>query len=249
MGRWLDKDYWRKIGLLKENFAGEKIPSAAGLLFILFSVISWSGYSLLLKTHAPQRLIFLITIIGAISLLDDMVGTKENQGFSGHFRLLLKGRLTTGALKAIVSFLAVVMIIEGRNNRTEFFLDAGLILLMTNFINLLDLRPGRALKVFILLAVLITITVPPTFFYIGPALLLALPYLPYELKQKVMLGDTGANFLGALLGYTMSRTLPAGDKLVIILVLFLLTILSERYSYSRIIEANPFLKWLDQLGR
>ncbi len=74
-----------------------------------------------------------------------------------------------------------------------------------------------------------------------------------------MLGDAGANALGALLGYVIFVGLaPAasagmGPALAILGVvaglLLLVNGLSERYSYSELIERNALLRWLDRLGR
>jgi hypothetical protein len=63
-----------------------------------------------------------------------------------------------------------------------------------------------------------------------------------------MLGDAGANGLGALLGLALLQHAPQrrGTALG---VLAALTLASEVVSYSRVIDAVPPLRWVDRAGR
>ena len=63
-----------------------------------------------------------------------------------------------------------------------------------------------------------------------------------------MLGDCGANALGAGLGTAAagsSRTV----RLAVLIVVVALNLVSERYSFTALIEANPLLRRIDRLGR
>ena len=137
-------------------------------------------------------------------------------------------------------------------------INAGLIAGGANLLNLFDLRPGRAIKVAIGSAALIAAggalangaagrasgaaaVAAPT----GAALAL----LPEDLGERAMLGDAGANALGAMLGAAAAQVLPRSARLCLLTGIVALTVASERVSFTRVIEATPALRWLDMLGR
>jgi hypothetical protein len=64
-----------------------------------------------------------------------------------------------------------------------------------------------------------------------------------------MLGDAGANALGAMLGAAAAQTLPRSARLCLLTGIVALTVASEKVSFTRVIEATPPLRWLDMLGR
>ena len=64
-----------------------------------------------------------------------------------------------------------------------------------------------------------------------------------------MLGDTGANLLGGVLGLMAVFTLGRGARTVVLIALVALNLASEFVSYSRVIERVPPLRWVDRLGR
>ena len=64
-----------------------------------------------------------------------------------------------------------------------------------------------------------------------------------------MLGDTGANALGAAVGLGAVLTLGRPARLGVLIALVALNVASERVSFSRVIDATPPLRWFDRLGR
>ena len=85
--------------------------------------------------------------------------------------------------------------LRGRGIDTgEYLLATALLVLATNLFNLLDLRPGRSAKALILLGAGVTIgtrDVHPLWtlgLFIGPVLV----FLPLDLRERAMLGDTGS---------------------------------------------------------
>jgi UDP-GlcNAc:undecaprenyl-phosphate/decaprenyl-phosphate GlcNAc-1-phosphate transferase len=64
-----------------------------------------------------------------------------------------------------------------------------------------------------------------------------------------MLGDAGANALGAMLGAAAAATLPRPARAAVLAVIIGLTAASEVVSFTRVIERTPALRWLDMLGR
>ena len=64
-----------------------------------------------------------------------------------------------------------------------------------------------------------------------------------------MLGDTGANAAGALVGLALVERFGLRGRLVVLGVTAGLTVLSERVSFSRVIDDTPVLRRLDRWGR
>lgn len=117
-----------------------------------------------------------------------------------------------------------------------------------NLANLFDLRPGRALKVGVLTALPLVLTGPGS---PGAAVTLgsSVALLPDDLAGHSMLGDTGANPLGAVLGLALVQRQGPVARTVSLAVITALTLASERVSFTRVIEATPLLRALDEAGR
>jgi hypothetical protein len=167
-----------------------------------------------------------VAAVAAIGLADDLWSGPE-RGFRAHLR---SGR-TTGVLK-LIGIPTIGLIATRRIS------GALLVGLAANTLNQLDTRPGRALKAYIAAAV-------PLDAPVGIAVLL----LPYDLREMAMLGDSGSNALGALLGLNSVERFTGRGRWVAIGALAGLTILGERTSIGRLIERTPGLAWVDSLGR
>jgi hypothetical protein len=134
---------------------------------------------------------------------------------------------------------------------SEYLVGVGLLALATNLFNLLDLRPGRAGKAFVVFGVVLTLGSWDTYalealgLFIGPALVL----LPYDLRERAMLGDTGSNVLGAVAGLWLIVALGPTGEAIALGVLALLTLYGEFRSISALVERNPILRRLDSIGR
>ena len=115
-------------------------------------------------------------------------------------------------------------------------------------INLVDLRPGRAGKAFVLLGIVLT-AFRPEARWIAPLAAAVVGYLPWDLRGEVMMGDTGANPLGAVLGFACWSSLTGPPRIAVIAALLALNAAAERISFSQFIACHPFLDWLDKLGR
>jgi hypothetical protein len=72
--------------------------------------------------------------------------------------------------------------------------------------------------------------------------------LPADLRGESMLGDTGANPLGAAVGLAAAQALGARGRVLALAVVTGLTLASERVSFSRVIEAHPLLDAVDRWG-
>ncbi|MGV9539644.1 hypothetical protein ACWDR9_39120, partial [Streptosporangium sandarakinum] len=73
--------------------------------------------------------------------------------------------------------------------------------------------------------------------------------LPEDLGERAMLGDAGANALGALLGLAAAVTLGRPGRLAALGTVAALTAASEKVSFTKVIAGNPVLNRIDMLGR
>jgi hypothetical protein len=77
----------------------------------------------------------------------------------------------------------------------------------------------------------------------------ALALLPEDLGERAMLGDAGANALGAMLGVAAAASLGRPARIAVLAAITGLTAASEVVSFTKVIERTPALRWLDMLGR
>ncbi len=190
---------------------------------------------------------------GAFGALDDLAGDGSSKGLRGHLGAALHGEVTTGAVKIVglgVTGLAAASLAD-HDDPTRSALDSlvgGAVVAGTaNLANLLDLRPGRALKATVLAS--LPLLPGPGGAYAAAAAGAALGVLRPDLEGRAMLGDTGANAAGALVGTALVRRTGRRGRLVALAVLTGLTLASERVSFTRVIEATPGLRELDAWGR
>lgn len=242
--------------LLRENYKGEMIPFPGGIVLALVIIIGVAPGLALNAFSLAQGSIFLFIVLvsSLVGLVDDFMGDSVSKGFKGHFiKLLEDGELTTGAVKAIFGGLGALAagfaLVEG--NPLWGIVNGVLIALTMNTINLLDLRPGRACKGFLFGFGLLILLIPdrsslPLFMSILGALFI---YMPWDLKARVMMGDTGSNLLGGLLGFYLAQGATRGLKVLAILVLTGLMIFTENRSLTHVIEGNRLLNLIDRAGR
>lgn len=199
-----------------------------------------------------------VTGAGAFGVVDDLVGDGEQKGLRGHLGQLARGRVTTGGLKVIgiggTALLAAASALprqpeQRRGGRVADVVAAGaLIAGSANLVNLLDLRPGRALKAVLLVA---PVAAPRG----GGSVLAAAvsgaagTLLPRDLAEETMLGDTGANAAGAVLGTAVVARAGRRTRILALAGVIAATLASERWSFTQVIESTPGLRELDAFGR
>jgi UDP-GlcNAc:undecaprenyl-phosphate/decaprenyl-phosphate GlcNAc-1-phosphate transferase len=190
-------------------------------------------------------------------VLDDLSGSGKRRGLKGHLGALRHGEVTTGTVKLAglaATGLAGGLLLGGR--RSDVVLNAGLIAGGANLLNLFDLRPGRAIKVATLSAGLIAaggaVTGPDRsagLAAVAAPLGAGLALLADDLGERAMLGDAGANALGAMLGAAAAQALPRPARAGLLAGIVALTVASERVSFTKVIERTPALRRLDLIGR
>jgi hypothetical protein len=190
-------------------------------------------------------------LVFAAGFLDDLVGAGP-RGVRNHVRALADGRVTTGLLKAVVAFGAAVVIVALEPARPATVRLAGIVLIAgsANVWNGLDVRPGRALKAFLPAALAFLLFGE---LWLAPAVLglfvAALVVLPLDLGERAMLGDGGANLLGAAAGLGLYLVLPGWGVVVAAALAVALNVTAETITLSRTIDAVAPLRWVDRLGR
>jgi UDP-N-acetylmuramyl pentapeptide phosphotransferase/UDP-N-acetylglucosamine-1-phosphate transferase len=200
----------------------------------------------------------------AFGALDDLVDDSARKGLRGHLGAACRGEVTTGTIKvlglAATGLVSAEMIDRSRGSSgvVSTLVGGAVIAGSANIANLLDLRPGRALKVVVLLATPIaasaamtdldtaSVTATAT---AGAAAGAAIGALADDLAGRSMLGDTGANSAGALLGSALVARCGLHGRLLGLAVVTALTLVSERVSFTKVIESTPGLRELDALGR
>lgn len=235
---------------LRTNHRGEAVTLLEGPAFVAGAVTAVA-----VAPGVPARMrvaaVFAGTAAGALGAYDDLAGSGDSRGFKGHLVALARGEVTTGAVKILgigaAGLAAAALAGTGRrpSTRADLLINGALVAGGANLLNLFDLRPGRAIKVGALAALPGTlsgsaVTAAP----FGAAVAL----LPEDLGERAMLGDAGANALGALLGLSAAH-LPRPVRLGLLTGVVALNAASEFVSFTKVIQATPALRWLDQLGR
>ncbi len=240
---------------VRSNYRNKIIPAIGGIVFIPILLVSVT-FLILQQTIQYQeyiRYLFIICCMGIIGLLDDLIGEKNIKGIRNHVMSFFRGKLTTGFIKASTgALLAIVISYTESGNAIEAIVNFLTVVLSTNTLNLLDLRPGRSTKIMIVAAVPLIFFNLSQIYRILPLIILlssAIIYLYYDLNEKCMLGDVGSNIYGITLGYYCVQLLNNDIKIVIILLLAFLNILAEKKSLTEIIRNNKVLSYIDNIGR
>jgi len=180
---------------------------------------------------------------------DDLAGSGDRRGFRGHLGALRHGQVTTGTVKlGGIGVTGVVSAALAGGSPGDVVINAGLVAGGANLLNLFDLRPGRAIKVAVASGALISAGGSRSGVGVAAPLAAGLALLPEDLGERAMLGDCGANALGAMLG-AAAAGLPRPARIALLAVIAGLTAASERVSFTKVIERTPALHWLDMLGR
>jgi len=243
----------RVPALLRRNYAGREVPTAGGVCLLLaFAVVvplamasDWAALAL-----APQ-VVVLAMGFGLLGLFDDVVGTHAARGWRGHLGALREAQLTSGLVK-LIGGVAIAWIVVYPFGRTplERLTCVVIVAGCANVANLLDLAPARTTKVAAIVMVLLAVARGGVYaghttnWFVAGAVGLAV----FELRESLMLGDTGANALGAVVGFELlwaSHT----QRLLIAALVIAVNLAGELVSFSQVIDRVPPLRALDRLGR
>lgn len=243
--------------LRRTNYRGASVPVAAGLVVVVGVVLvaaidsiraSAVGAGMSELRRAGDLLLVGSLGFALLGLFDDLVGATEVKGFRGHLGALRQGRVTSGLLKLLGGLALGVLCAPGDLGSS---IRGGLLIAaMANLANLFDRAPGRVIKVGIIGAGIVGAVgglgwaIAPTMLVVGAGagLLLA------DLREECMLGDTGSNVLGAAVGYGLVVGLSSTGEWVALAVVVAANLMSERVSFTAVIDRTAPLRWLDRLG-
>jgi UDP-GlcNAc:undecaprenyl-phosphate/decaprenyl-phosphate GlcNAc-1-phosphate transferase len=230
--------------LARENHRGLTVPTAGGLVLVA-AVLAVEGVRRVVDDRADVPALVAVLGFALLGLVDDLLGSgADGRGFRGHLRAMAQGRLTTGGLKLLGGLVLAVVF-------ASHVVDVVLIAACANLANLFDRAPGRALKVSSLsgIALLVAAGAPDELAGVAVVVGASLALLPPDLTERLMIGDTGANAIGAVLGLGVVLVAPLGVRVAVVAVVVALNLLSEVVSFSRVIDATPPLRGIDRLGR
>jgi UDP-N-acetylmuramyl pentapeptide phosphotransferase/UDP-N-acetylglucosamine-1-phosphate transferase len=238
----------------RTNHAGRTVTLLEGPAY---AVGAAAGAALLGAGPGP---VLAASAAAGLGALDDLTGDSSSKGLKGHLGALARGNVTTGAVKilglAVTGLVSAALIDrEARRDATagspavlDTLVAGAVVAGSANLLNLLDLRPGRALKATIGLGALLS-TSRRSGPAAGAAVGAAAGLLRPDLAGEAMLGDTGANSAGALLGTALVQRTGRRGRWLALGVLTALTLASEKVSFTKVIESTPGLRELDALGR
>ena len=172
-----------------------------------------------------------VAAVAALGLADD-VWSGEERGIRAH----LASRRTTGVLKLLGIPLVGALATRSLSGTILFAGSA-------NLVNQLDTKPGRALKAFLLVSLFLRGSSA------GGSAKYGVLLLPYDLRERVMLGDAGSNSLGAVLGLRSVDKFHGWGRWAAALAVAGLNVLGERRSLGELIERAPVLREIDAWGR
>ena len=243
----------RRWKLERPNFKGQVIPAGFGFLLVLAGtpIYLWLA---LHGDRGPKPAVFMACVVGfgLLGLIDDIYGNRGAGGFKGHFSLLRRGQVSTGLVKAVgggLLALGIGYFVSG-HRIGEGLLDGLVISLSANFLNLLDLRPGRAVSCFwvgLVIVIFSTMKSFPVGRELVPLVVPAACLTVLDRSALVMMGDAGSNVLGAVLGVSIAYGVNIPFRVGFLLFVIAVHLYSEKRSISKLIEANRVLRQIDNL--
>jgi Glycosyl transferase family 4 len=236
-----------------QNWAGRTVPAALGWALVGGAAVGvaaatvWAGPVGRATVLGGAAVVALFTA----GLLDDVFGHRT-RGLPGHVGSLLRGRPTTGILKLLVGTAVGIALAAWLGGGPVRVTAASVVIVLSiNLWNVLDVVPGRALKwgIVALAAILPAALERPAAALLAAGLGAALGVLPFDLRERGMLGDAGSNPLGLLAGLGLAVSLPTAWLVAAAVAAVLLQVAAETVTISRVVDAVPPLRWFDRLGR
>ena len=227
----------------RPNYRGRPILFPLGGVLLLAAIAALAA--------DPSRWLVFLAGVCALGLLDDLA-TGSPRGLRGHARELIRGRLSTGAVKAIGTVALAAYALADRGLSTaETVAAVGVLALAAHLGNLLDTRPGRSEKALALSAAAVClasrslIPLEPIAALLGPVAIGSW----FTLRERAMLGDSGASLIGGMIGILLVTTLWVPALWCSLALLIAISLYGEFRSISSAIERVPLLDRLDSLGR
>lgn len=251
--------------LRRTNYRGAPIVTGVGIIVPLSMVVIAAG-AIVWERIAPDismwNLLLWPAVVAAfgyslLGLFDDVAGAGQSGGFGGHLDELRRGSLTSGTVKLLGGAAVGVIVAsptwngsQGAAGAVELLRDGAIVALAANLANLFDRAPGRMIKaVTIGFGVCVAVSRSAALAVPAGGIGAGLGLLRAELDERCMLGDAGANALGALCGLAALVAAPEPSwRWAVVVVLVGFNVASEVVSFGRVIDGVPPLRWFDRLG-
>lgn len=242
---------WQLPVFARPNYRQRAVPTAGGVAAVAGVLVVTAGAAVLgdhgLGAELAAPLVAMLGF-GLLGAIDDLAGDDTRKGFRGHVAAMAHGQLTTGGLK-LVGGVAVAAAAVGLLGERAAAVDVVVVAAAANLGNLFDRAPGRVAKVATVSLGALALSGLAGLAGVALAVGAVAGLAPFDLRERLMLGDTGANAVGAALGVGLVLRTDVGAAAVTAAVLVALNLASEFISFSRVIAAVPPLRWLDGLGR
>jgi UDP-GlcNAc:undecaprenyl-phosphate GlcNAc-1-phosphate transferase len=246
-----------RLGPDGENFRGFRIPVSLGMALITAVVVTRLMVLGVIGVSGGSLGLSLVAQLGAVALaflggLHDDLQTDRPHGIAKQVAMLAQGRVAPGIVKLVAALGAgAVAIAAVGGDGFSYLVGVPMIAGFANLWNLFDVRPGRALKLFVPAAVIVGALAWPSQSMLLTAVTAgaAAALLPADLGERGMLGDRGAYVLGVVVGIGIYDSVGHVGLVVALGVVVLLHVLSETVSLSRLIRGIPPLRWADEVGR
>ncbi|MFF7166011.1 hypothetical protein ACFZBP_32350 [Streptomyces sp. NPDC008086] len=178
----------------RKNYAGRTVELYAGPAAALAAAVGAGRVS-----PAAGAAVAVAGVCGAY---DDVAGVGDSRrGFRAHLGALRGGEVTSGAVKLVGMSAAGLVAGAMLKERPLDKLLAGVVIAgAAHFVNLVDVRPGRAAAAVLALGAPGLLRPGHGGALAAGAMGAAAAVLPDDLGERAMIGDTGAHALGAALG-------------------------------------------------
>jgi UDP-GlcNAc:undecaprenyl-phosphate GlcNAc-1-phosphate transferase len=258
---------FRSVVLQRPNYRSHYLPTGAGIILALAVATVEGGRALAaaagvgdVRGPGVARTVMLAGVFGfgALGFVDDVLGGDAERGWKAHLRALVAGRLSAGGIKLFGGGVLALMLASaagstasGTGGVFRLAADGALVALAANLANAFDRAPGRTIKVSLVAWVALAVAAGggAAGVALGPVIGAALGLLPEDLGERLMLGDAGANVLGAVLGLGVVLACSPGIRTIVLVIVAALNLASERISFSEVIDATPPLRASDRWGR
>ncbi len=233
-------NWLRQHRFTTKNYRGETVITSAGPV-LLVALIAVQPFVLVLEQNRVlwgSFFLFFLTM-ALLGLLDDLKGEKEVKGFRGHFFSAFQDKkITTGVIKATAGWgtgVFVSLLLMGSSG-FAWLIQGTFLALSSNLFNLLDTRPGRSIKLFLFLSILLVLFERERSWFFIPAWSAIMGYQYWESSERTMLGDTGAYLLGSLISVYSLLVLPDYFLIIAVLSLGLIHVFAEKISINALLE-------------
>ncbi len=183
------RDRWER-----KNYAGRNVELYAGAASALAAAVG--------AGRVRPAAGVAVAVAGACGAYDDVAGAGDpRRGFRAHLSALRDGEVTSGAVKLFgISAAGLVAGAFLKERALDKVLAGVVIAGAAHFVNLVDVRPGRAAAAVLALGAPGLLRPGPGAELAATATGAAAAVLPDDLGERAMIGDTGAHALGAALG-------------------------------------------------